>query len=159
MSPQHRARRSVALTWARPASSRWELQVDALIFIPPPVGVHGGTDSGRLTLAGSRQTDQQLRVQTNPRPPSFFLFGFFSEACFVSFPGNGSPEVSLRTVRVWSRRGKTQQGDASNGEKLESTRLNPTSSTRYLTLVDWTQTLLLYSLMFVSPALGGVPKY
>lgn len=157
MSPQHRTRRSVALTWARPASSRWELQVDALIFIPPPVGVHGATNSGRLTLAGSRQTDQQLRVQTNPRPPSF-LGGLFSEACFISFPGNGSPEVSLRTVRVWSRRGKNAAGrrfkwreagiNAAESQKFQkvfnSCRLN-TNSAALLT--------------HVSPALGSVPKY
>lgn len=87
-----------------------------------------------LSLVAVKRTSNCGFKQTHV--PLHFFCAAFSEACFISFPGNGSPEVSLRTVRVWSQRGTTRQGDASNGEKPESTRLNPKSSTRYLTLVD-----------------------
>lgn len=101
-----------------------------LLFISPLCGPLGrpesnSDDSGRVSSAGIQQTDQQPRVQTNPELTRF-------PKCL--FHGNGSPEVFLRTVKVWRWRGRTQQGDASNGERLKSTHLNPTSSTRYLCL-------------------------
>lgn len=97
---------------------------------PPSVVILSGqsqtaTTVDKLVQLVSNKRTQQPRVQTNPELTRF-------PKCV--FHGNGSPEVFLRTVKVWSWRGRTQQGDASNGERLKSTHLNPTSSTRYLCL-------------------------
>lgn len=98
------------------------------------VGVHRAAHRERVTLTGTREKNQQLRHQANP-DSSTFLCGAFPKRVFPS--GNGSPEVLFRTVRRFCeprRLLRSRAADASNGERLKSARLNPTSSTRYLTI-------------------------
>lgn len=138
-----------ALTWARPASFRWEPQVDGRGRLHSS-SLWASTEQPtreRVTLTGTREKNQQLRHQTNPRQLHFFVCGAFPKRVFPS--GNGSPEVLLRTVRRFCeprRLLRSRAADAANGKRLKSARLNPTSSTRYFTIakvVYWTERVLL----------------
>lgn len=125
-----------ALTWARPASFRWEPQVDGRGRLHSSslwASTEQPTGNEWLWLVPVKRTSSCGSKQTPTAP--LFLCGAFPKRVFPT--GNGSPEVLLRTVRRFCeprRLLRSRAADASNGKRLKSARLNPTSSTRYLTI-------------------------
>lgn len=138
-----------ALTWARPASFRWEPQVDGRGRLHSSslwASTEQPTGNEWLWLVPVKRTSSCGTKQA-PDSSTFFVCGAFPKRVFPS--GNGSPEVLLRTVRRFCeprRLLRSRAADAANGKRLKSARLNPTSSTRYFTIakvVYWTERVLL----------------
>lgn len=94
--------------------SRWELQVDG-----DAASLHFSSVvhwSVRRQTAPTAEKSTSLKRIRASRGCEQIQTPVASWSAF--FHGNDSPEVFLRTVKVWSLRGRTQQAVSSNGERV-----------------------------------------